>query len=229
MASIDSSSQALVPLGATQAEFLGYSNGPSRTLYASNGQAARSLTMTEPDSLLHRVAAGEPTAAAAVVDQYSGLVWSLARKYFRDRDEAEDAVQDSFIALWKNAGRFDPGTASETTFVAMIARRRMIDRLRKVGRRIAAQPLEGAPEPENRAKGESETALEREEEVRRVLDAVDSLDPPQPDLIRHSLMEGMTHAEIAEKTDLPLGTVKTHIRRGLIKVREALGVTKSTR
>jgi len=185
--------------------------------------------MSQTASLLHRVAAGETNAVAAVVDQYGGLVWSIARKYFRDRAEAEDAVQDSFIALWKNAGRFDPDTASETTYVAMIARRRMIDRLRKMGRRISAQPLDAAPEPDSTTKGESETPLEREEEVRRVLRVVESLDPPQPELIKQSLMEGLTHAEIAEQTGLPLGTVKTHIRRGLIKVRQALGVSTSNR
>lgn len=185
--------------------------------------------MTQTASLLHRVAAGESNAVAAVVDQYGGLVWSIARKYFRDRAEAEDAVQDSFIALWKNAGRYDPDVAAETTFVAMIARRRMIDRLRKAGRRITAQPLDAAPDPENTTNRESASPLEREEEVSRVLGAVDALDPPQPELIRQSLMEGLTHAEIAEKTGLPLGTVKTHIRRGLIKVRQALGVSLSSR
>lgn len=183
--------------------------------------------MAQTSCLLHRVAAGESQAVAAVVDQYGGLVWSLARKYFRDRAEAEDAVQDSFIAVWKNAGKFDPDVASETTYIAMIARRRMIDRLRKQGRRIAAQPLENAPEPGSGDSGESSTPLEREEEFRRVLGVVDALDPPQPELIRQSLMEGLTHSEIAEKTGLPLGTVKTHIRRGLIKVREALGVART--
>jgi len=63
---------------------------------------------------------------------------------------------------------------------------------------------------------------------RQVLKAIDALDPPQPEVIKHSLMDGLTHPEIAEKMGLPLGTVKTHIRRGLIKVRKTLGIRPET-
>lgn len=182
--------------------------------------------MTQPNanSLLQQVAAGQSHAVNDVIDAYGGLVWSLARKYFGRSAEAEDAVQDAFIAVWKAADRYDPEVAAESTFVAMIARRRMIDQLRKQGRRIDAQPLEGSPEPEN----ESNDHLADEEQVQTVLQAIDELDPPQPDVIKHSLMHGLTHPEIAEKMGLPLGTVKTHIRRGLIKVRKALGIRPET-
>jgi RNA polymerase sigma-70 factor (ECF subfamily) len=183
-------------------------------------------TMTDPtaNSLLQQVAAGQSHAVSDVIDTYGGLVWSLARKYFGRSAEAEDAVQDAFIAVWKAADRYDPEVAAESTFIAMIARRRMIDRLRKEGRRIDAQTLEGSPEPGN----ESNDRLADEEQVQTVLSAINELDPPQPDVIKHSLMDGLTHPEIAEKMDLPLGTVKTHIRRGLIKVRKALGIRPDT-
>ena len=176
------------------------------------------------NSLLQQIAAGQSHAVAEVIDAYGGLVWSLARKYFGRSAEAEDAVQDAFIAVWKAADRYDPEIAAESTFIAMIARRRMIDQLRKEGRRIDAQPLEGSPEPEN----ESNDHLADEEQVEAVLKVIDALDPPQPEVIKHSLMDGLTHPEIAEKTGLPLGTVKTHIRRGLIKVRKALGIRPET-
>lgn len=182
------------------------------------------MTQTSGQSLLQQVAAGQSHAVADVIDTYGGLVWSLARKYFGRSAEAEDAVQDAFIAVWKAADRFDPEIAAESTFIAMIARRRMIDQLRKEGRRIDAQPLESSPEPEN----ESNDRLADEEQVETVLKVIDELDPPQPEVIRHSLMDGLTHPEIAEKTGLPLGTVKTHIRRGLIKVRQALGIRPET-
>ncbi|MEO0476336.1 MAG: sigma-70 family RNA polymerase sigma factor [Planctomycetota bacterium] len=179
-------------------------------------------TMTQPPamSLLQQVAAGQSQAVAEVIDAYGGLVWSLARKYFGRTAEAEDAVQDAFIAVWKSAERFDPEVAGESTYIAMIARRRMIDQLRKQGRRPSTQALEGSPEPEV----ESNDRLADEEQVRAVLSVIDELDPPQPEVIKHSLMDGLTHPEIAERTGLPLGTVKTHIRRGLIKVRQALGI-----
>lgn len=188
--------------------------------------ASDRLTMTQATnpSLLQQVAAGQGNAVAEVIDAYGGLVWSLARKYFGRSAEAEDAVQDAFIAVWKAADRYDPEVAAESTYIAMIARRRMIDQLRKAGRRIDAQPLDSSPEPEN----ESNNRLADEEQVEAVLKAIDELDPPQPEVIRHSLMDGLTHPEIAEKMGLPLGTVKTHIRRGLIKVRQALGICPET-
>ncbi len=178
------------------------------------------MTDATPTSLLQLVAAGESTAVSRVIDAYGGLVWSLARRYFGRSAEAEDAVQDAFIAVWKSAERYDPGTAKESTYIAMIARRRMIDRLRKQGRRPESQPLESAPEPEV----ESTDRLADEELAGKVLQTIDALDPPQPEVIRHSLLDGLTHAEIAEKMGLPLGTVKTHIRRGLIKVRQTIGI-----
>lgn len=172
-------------------------------------------------SLLHQVASGDGQAVGEVIDAYGPLVWSIARRYFGRSAEAEDAVQDAFVAVWKSAGRYDPDAAAESTFVAMIARRRMIDRLRQQGRRPATQPLEASPEPA----GESKDPLVDEEQFRQVIEAVDSLDPPQPEVIRRSLLDGQTHPEIAEAMELPLGTVKTHIRRGLIKVRQIVGVT----
>lgn len=183
-------------------------------------------TMPQPSapSLLMQVAAGQNQAVSGVIDAYGGLVWSLARKYFSRSDEAEDAVQDAFIAIWKAADKYDPEVAAESTYVAMIARRRMIDQLRKQGRRPTTQALEGSPEPE----GESSDRLADEEQAQTVLKVIDALDPPQPEVIKHSLMDGLTHTEIAEKTGLPLGTVKTHIRRGLSKVRKALGISPQT-
>jgi len=181
------------------------------------------MTQVQTDSLLVQVAAGNDAAVSAVIDAYGGLVWSLARRYFGRSAEAEDAVQDTFVAVWQSAGRYDSSAASETTFIAMIARRRMIDRLRKQGRRIDAQPLDASPDPED----ESNDRLADEEQAQLVLDTINDLDPPQPEVIRRSLLDGLTHAEIAETMQLPLGTVKTHIRRGLIKVRKALGIDKT--
>lgn len=171
-------------------------------------------------TLLQQVASGESRAVSEVIDTYGALVWSLARRYFGRSAEAEDAVQDAFIAVWKAAERYDPEVAAESTYIAMIARRRMIDRLRKQGRRVTAQTLDASPEPEV----ESKDPLVDEEQVGMALEAIDALDPPQPEVIRKSLLDGLTHGEIAEALGLPLGTVKTHIRRGLIKVRQAMGI-----
>ncbi|MEO0974335.1 MAG: sigma-70 family RNA polymerase sigma factor, partial [Pseudomonadota bacterium] len=81
-------------------------------------------------SILQALADGEPRAAEAFLDQYGDLLWSLARRFCDDPAEIEDCVQDAVIEIWRSAAKFDAEKASETTFVAMIARRRYIDRLR---------------------------------------------------------------------------------------------------
>ena len=91
--------------------------------------------MAEVPSILERVARGDPGAPAACIERFRGLVWSLARRLCANASDAEDAVQEIFIDVWKSASRFDPAIASETTFVAMIARRRLIDRGRRRMRR----------------------------------------------------------------------------------------------
>ena len=205
-------------------------SSPPRDAMCRPGQALpRVRPMPESPGLLQRVAAGDESAVAQVLDTYGGLVWSIARGAFRQQAEAEDAVQDVFIALWRSASRYDPQTASEATFVAMIARRRVIDRIRKAGRRPDAQPIESAddasaPSP---AEGPAYT-LALKEESARVLEVIDSLDPPQPEVIRHAVLDGLTHVQIAERLSLPLGTVKTHIRRGLAKVRSALAARSAS-
>jgi RNA polymerase sigma-70 factor, ECF subfamily len=85
------------------------------------------------DAYLPGVAAGDRAAMRRCIDRYSDLVWSLALRLSPSRSDAEDAVQDVFVSLWQNAAKFDPTKGSEPTFVAVIARRRLIDRLRRAG------------------------------------------------------------------------------------------------
>lgn len=177
-------------------------------------------------SLLQRVAAGDAPAVRELIDRYGGLVWSLARRFALSPSDAEDGVQEVFSELWKNAARFDSRVASEATFIAMIARRRLIDRRRR-GLRIAANE---APEDVEGARPFTppERRTELGEEAARAADALESLSPEQQRVLRLSIYHGFTHERIAQVTGLPLGTVKTHARRGLLAVREALGVGKST-
>ena len=93
-------------------------------------------------TILKRIASGNTPAVQECLDTYGGLVWSLALRMLPNANEAEDAVQEIFIDIWKNAERFDEAQASETTFIAMIARRRLIDRLRKVNRQPNIDSLE---------------------------------------------------------------------------------------
>lgn len=177
------------------------------------------------ETLLQRVARNDSTAFPAVIDQYGGLVWSLARRFSFDAATAEDAVQEVFLDVWKNASRFDPGVASEVTFVAMIARRRLIDRARKVGRHAAPRPLTEA-EPSRSLGGDPPS--DTREEAGRAAEAMASLSDEQQRVLRLSIFRGLSHEEIAQATGLPLGTVKTHCRRGLIRIRESLESTSKS-
>lgn len=173
--------------------------------------------VSEP--LLPLVAAGDASAIDRCLDRYGGLIWSLARRMCPVQSEAEDAVQEIFVELWRQADRFQPEIAGETTFVAMIARRRLIDRRRR--RRLPVAALEDAPVLE--APAESETLAENRDEAERVRAALDELSEDARNAVLLSVCEGFTHQEVAERLNLPLGTVKSHIRRGLIRVREILG------
>ncbi|MHC5029099.1 MAG: RNA polymerase sigma factor [Planctomycetota bacterium] len=170
------------------------------------------------DSLLKRVAAGEMAAMQECIAQYGGLVWSLARRFSGSNSDAEDAVQEVFVALWKSADRFDESKGSETTFVAMIARRRLIDERRKVQRQanLVERAMEQTTIPPPR------DDVEMADEAKHASTVLAELSREQQRVLQLSIHHGLTQEQIAEHTGLPLGTVKTHIRRGLIRVREKL-------
>lgn len=185
------------------------------------------MTLTESpkpeptDCLLHRVAKGDSQAVAECVDRFGGLLWTLARRFVGNAADAEDAVQEAFVAIWKNAGRYDPSVASETTFVAMIARRRFIDRKRRESRRVEADSV-SVEEPLIEAPEDRVPAIEVSDEAARVSAAVQTLRPDQQKVLQLAVCHGWSHQLIADRLGLPLGTVKTNVRRGLIRVRELL-------
>jgi RNA polymerase sigma-70 factor (ECF subfamily) len=171
------------------------------------------------DSVLIRVARGDQAAVAECIDQFGSLVWALARRLSPNRDDAEDAVQEIFVDVWKSAARFDPAQGSEKVFISTIARRRLIDRLRR-----HSQLPEFAPTEELDVVGWAEpgTRGEISVEAERAAQAVAQLKPDQQKVIELAVLHGLSHSEIAAKTGMPLGTVKTQMRRGLIQVRELM-------
>ena len=172
-------------------------------------------------AILQRIANGDESAVQECLSKYGGLVWSIARKMLRNSDEAEDAVQEIFVDIWKNSGRFDEEKSSETTFIAMIARRRLIDKIRYATRRISADSLDDVLlEPFTRADKELQTGIE----AGQAAEAMRTLRPEQQQVLRLSIIQGMSHQEISDATGMPLGTVKTHARRGILQVREFLGL-----
>ena len=173
---------------------------------------------TVNSTILERIARGDQRAVKQCLDRYGDLVWSIARRMSPSPADAEDAVQEVFVDVWKSADRFRPDRASEPTFIAMIARRRLIDRLRTRERRpqttVMTDDMDFADDQYER--------LERATEASLAMRALGELRPEQREAVVLSVVHGMSHAEVAQRTNLPLGTVKSFIRRGLKMVRESL-------
>lgn len=174
-----------------------------------------------PESLLRRVAKGDQTAVDQVLDRYGGLVWSIARRFSANAADAEDAAQEVFIDVWRSASRFDESLSSEESFVALIARRRLVDRFRRVERKPVTTSLPAELPAAGDASQIERVALG--DEAARVSQALASLRPEQQQVLKLSIYDGLSHEEIARATGFPLGTVKTHARRGLSRIREMVG------
>lgn len=171
-------------------------------------------------SVLERVAAGERPAFDECVRQYGDLVWSIARKMSRSAADAEDAVQEIFLKLWRGAERFDPARGSEPVFIATVARRALIDRIRSARRRPQEVSIDEVQElPQSTHASGAEACVE----ARRAAEALETLRPEQRQVIALAIVNGLSQSEIATQTGMPLGTVKTLIRRGLLHVRQMLG------
>lgn len=175
--------------------------------------------MTPP--LLPKIAAGDPAAVDAFLKRHQNAVWGLARRFCRSAEDAEDATQEIFVEAWKSAARYDAHFGSEMTFLMTIARRRLIDRARRNGRRLPTELLEDASTIPAAPVGDR---AELHEEVRMAQDALSQLRPEQRQVLDLALGHGRTHHEISAAIGIPLGTVKSHARRGLIRLRELLGV-----
>jgi RNA polymerase sigma factor (sigma-70 family) len=183
--------------------------------------AARMANAQEPTSdgpVLPRVAAGEPQAMELCLSRFGDIVWAIARRYIKNQAEAEDLVQEVFIEVWKKAASFNPAIASETTFVGLIARRRAIDHLRRQGRKPDFEPLSAAESIPLPALENSTVFCDPE----TVKSSLASFPADTRQLFDLFFQDGFTHPEIAARTGLPLGTVKTRLRRGLITLREQL-------
>ena len=176
--------------------------------------------MSNAQPVLPRIAAGDHSAVDECMQRYGGLIWSLARRRCADVQLAEDAVQNIFLHLWKVAGTFDESIATETTFVAMVARRRLIDYQRKQMSKKDFTHCE-FDHLEMKAADPS-TRIEISEEAARAEKILNQLPADQQTVIRLNVFDGLSHSKIAERTGMKLGTVKTHIRRGLTKIRESL-------
>ena len=190
----------------------------------NRGKAALAGATPGPGrAILERIADGDPGAMTDLVDKYGDLVWSLARRYFGASPVAQDSVQEAFLSLWSSAGRFRPDRGSELTFVLTVARRRMVDQVRHEARFSDSVPLAGDEVDPNSS---DQARLDAQLEMMRVQPLLGELSGNEREILSLSLYEGYSHSEIANRLNMPLGTVKTRIRRSLIRLRAALEVER---
>jgi RNA polymerase sigma-70 factor, ECF subfamily len=192
--------------------------GQTTNHHYSTQQPVNSSVSSIPDTTLVRIAAGDHGAMKECISTYGNLVWAIVRRYVKDVTEAEDVVQEIFTEIWKKADRYNPDASSASTFIGLIARRRSIDHLRRKSRQPEFDTLEAAEYVEA-SSGERAPALCDPEAVKS---SVAVLPDDTRRLFQLFFEDGYTHPEIAEKTGIPLGTVKTRLRRGLIILREHL-------
>lgn len=171
-------------------------------------------------SILERVASGEQAAFAQCVDQFGNLVWSLARRMCKTAADAEDAAQDIFLTIWKKAAQYDATRGSEAGFIATLARRSLIDRHRSNRRRSAEVVLDDMDGPWTAV---DDLRGETGSDANLAAEALRKLKPDAQRVISLAVWEGLSQNEIAGVTGMPLGTVKSLMRRGFMTIREMLG------
>jgi len=175
--------------------------------------------------LMQRVAASDEAAIDELYARFSVLVYQSARQVLGTRPETEDAVQEVFVRLWRTADRFDPHRAKLVTWVMLITRRHLIDRLRRQSVRPDRVALDENRAESTAVRGDSvENGSESSEGRDRLRRQLARLPELQRTVIERAYLQGFSLREIAEQLDSPLGTVKSALSRGLARLRELEGL-----
>jgi RNA polymerase sigma-70 factor (ECF subfamily) len=193
------------------------------------GRALNALRMFVPNELdgivaddivlMRRMAAGERNALGTLYERHAGVAFAFARRMLADADDAEEAVQDAFLALWRRAETFRPGGAAPRAWLLAIVRNRCIDQLRR-RRGETNQSLEDAQASASVNELWPEIWKRHCGDVVRA--ALAALSPEQREVIELGFYSGLSHSQIATRLDVPLGTVKKRMRGGLKRLRLAL-------
>jgi RNA polymerase sigma factor (sigma-70 family) len=170
---------------------------------------------------LVRVGAGDRAALRMVYQDTSAKLFGVCLRILNDRSEAEDVLQDVFVTVWRNAASFDAGRASPITWLVAIARNRAIDRLRSSAGRRRIEPIESADQVSDPAPAAIER-VELAQQHQRLAHCLEELEARHSAAIRAAFLDGATYEELAQRMSVPLGTMKSWIRRGLLKLRTCL-------
>jgi len=182
--------------------------------------AARDAARAELVAILLRTGEEDRAAFRDLYLRTNAKLFGVCLRICGEREAAADVLHDVYLTIWKRAGAYEPSRASPITWLATIARNRAIDWRRAQGSRPTA-PIEDAPDLPDTAPLASDTLI-ADEEAHSLHRCLDELDDNQRDSIRTAFFQGVTYAELAERVSVPLGTMKSWVRRGLARLRECL-------
>jgi RNA polymerase sigma-70 factor (ECF subfamily) len=177
--------------------------------------------------LIRRIAARDETAVGLLYDRYGQVLFAVAYRIVGQRSDAEEVVMEAFAQVWREAERFEAGRGSAAAWLTMIGRSRALDFVRSRQRRTRITTAAAQDDPDTGPgmstwRSNPSEAVEHSERKKRVEEALGDLSAPQREAIELAFFEGLSQSEIAERLHEPLGTVKTRVRLGMQKLRDAL-------
>jgi len=175
--------------------------------------------------LMQRVAENQEAAVSELYDRFGSLVFRMAYQSMPTRAEAEDGVQEIFVRLWRTADRYDPRKAALVTWVMLLTRRHLVDKLRRKRARIKTAMLDDSLASGIGAWIESDAGkrMEHDEHFKALVQRVDTLPELQRTVVMRAYLGGQTLRQISEELDTPLGTIKSALSRALVRLRERTG------
>lgn len=172
---------------------------------------------------MRRVADNEEAAISEMYDRFSSLVYRMALQSMPTRADAEDAVQEVFVRLWRTAERYDENRAALVTWVMLISRRHLVDKLRRQRARIKPTSLD-QPQAGNAPELKPNSSrMEQDERLETLMKRIDTLPELQRVVVTRAYLGGQTLRQIGEELGTPLGTIKSALSRALVRLRERTG------
>lgn len=190
-----------------------------RVRQCARGTAVTRATADQDFELMTRVAIDDEAAITQLYDRFGSLVYRMAYQSMPTRADAEDVVQEVFVRLWRTAGRYDPKRAALVTWVMLLSRRMMVDRLRRMRARVRPAMLDEGWSPPSSA-SEPRELLELNERFGAVMERIEKLPELQKTVIKRAYLKGQTLKQIGTELDIPLGTIKSALSRALVRLRE---------
>ncbi len=173
-------------------------------------------------ALMKRVAANDESAVAELYDRFGSLVFRMAYQAMPSRQEAEDAVQEVFVRLWRTAGRYDETRSALVTWVMLISRRHLVDKLRRNRARLKPSSLD-QPQVPLTAAPDSPVRVDQDERMTALMKRIETLPELQRTVVTRAYLGGQTLRQIGEELNTPLGTIKSALSRALVRLRERSG------